>query len=49
MKRCVIYSRVSADHQDYKRQINDLKQYAIDEKYTIDYENEIFAETISAT
>ena len=47
MKRCVIYSRVSAEHQDYRRQIDDLKKYAKDEDYIIDYEKEIFAETIS--
>jgi len=49
MKRCVIYSRVSADHQDYKRQTNELLGYANDEGYEIDPETEVFAETISAT
>ncbi|KKK79574.1 hypothetical protein LCGC14_2832150, partial [marine sediment metagenome] len=49
MKRCVIYSRVSSDHQDYERQTNDLKQCAKDKKYIIDYEKEIFPEEISAT
>lgn len=28
MEKCVIYSRVSSDHQDYSRQINELRVYA---------------------
>ena len=48
MKRAVIYSRVSKKHQDYRRQIIDLKKFAKG-KYQIDYEKEIFAEPISAT
>lgn len=44
MEKCVIYSRVSTDHQDYQRQINELKQYA-EGKYIVD--DKIFAETVS--
>ena len=46
MERCVIYSRVSSDHQDYARQIDDLTSYA-EGKYEIDLKNEVFAEKVS--
>jgi len=44
MEKCVIYSRVSSEHQDYERQISDLKRYA-EGKYIVD--NKIFAEKVS--
>jgi len=44
MEKCVIYSRVSSDHQDYERQISDLRRYA-EGKYIVD--NKIFAEKVS--
>jgi DNA invertase Pin-like site-specific DNA recombinase len=46
MERCVIYSRVSSDHQDFERQVDELLKYAKG-KYTIDRRKEVFAEKVS--
>jgi DNA invertase Pin-like site-specific DNA recombinase len=38
----IVFSRVSSDHQDYERQIEELKNYS-EGKYIIDFEKEVFA------
>ncbi|MCE5347152.1 MAG: recombinase family protein [Bacteroidales bacterium] len=43
-QKCVIYVRVSADHQDYKSQITDLKKVAIAKNLVIEM---IFSEKVS--
>lgn len=46
MKRAIIYSRVSTEKQDYKRQVNQLKQVAQKEGYEV---VRVFSEKISGT